>query len=387
MTEPPDQDPVDQLTSDWIRALAGTGLPAPEPDRDRRMLGRLAEMIIGVPDDEALAHKTGATVAGVLIDGHVTQPSALAATLTVLDRHPPAVGPAAFSALRAGLAAGFADALRQRTRAEQEAIHRASLLAYRSGEARFRTVFANASLGIGIADRRGRVLEINDRLAEMLGIPAAAARGRDIRSLKQVTDPPEYWAAHEDLLAGRRSHYSAEKRFNRPNGTVTWTNLRSNTVRDENGEVQLLISLFEDITERRSMTEQLMHQATHDPLTGLPNRALLLDRLDTLLAAAGPEDRLGLCFLDLDGFKGVNDTLGHQAGDRLLASVAQRLAGVVAVGNLVARLGGDEFVILLPHTEGPGDVVAVADAVLAEVRRPVVVDGNTLTVTASLGLG
>jgi diguanylate cyclase (GGDEF)-like protein/PAS domain S-box-containing protein len=350
------------------------------------MFTRLAELIVATPDDEALAAKTGAAVAGVLIDGHVTQPSALAATLTVLDRHPPAVGPDALTALRAGLAAGFADALRQRTRAEQEAIHRASLLAYRSGEARFRTVFSNASLGIGVADRRGRVLEINDRLAEMLGIPAAEARGRDIRTLKQETDSPEYWAAHEDLLAGLRSHYSAEKRFTRPDGGVTWSHLRSNTVLDENGDVQLLISLFEDITDRRTMTEQLMHQATHDPLTGLPNRALLLDRLDALLAAAGPDDRLGICFLDLDGFKGVNDTLGHQAGDRLLATIAHRLAGVVEAGNLVARLGGDEFVILLPHTLGPADVVAVAESVLAEVHKPVRVDGSTLTVTASLGL-
>jgi diguanylate cyclase (GGDEF)-like protein len=134
------------------------------------------------------------------------------------------------------------------------------------------------------------------------------------------------------------------------------------------------------------MTEQLVHQATHDQLTGLPNRASLLDRLDGLLRAAGPGDRLGLCFLDLDGFKGVNDTLGHQAGDRLLAEIGRRLADVVDSRHMVARLGGDEFVILLPDTEGPADVVAVAEVVLAEIRRPVTVDGSNLTVTASLGL-
>ncbi len=246
-------EPVGDLVSAWALALAGTG-------------PRLAELLGALSDDEILAHKTGASVGGALIDAHFAQPTSLSATLVVLDEYPPAqLSPKTLSVLRAGVAAGFAEALRERTRGEQEAIHRAALSAYRTGEARFRTVFTNAALGIGVADRNGRILEINGRLADMLGIEAHAARGRNIRDLRQTSDPPEYWQAHEELFSGERAQYSSDKQFNRGDGSVTWTHMRANTVQDEQGAVQLLISLFEDITERRQMNDRLVHQATPDP--------------------------------------------------------------------------------------------------------------------------
>jgi diguanylate cyclase (GGDEF)-like protein/PAS domain S-box-containing protein len=356
--------------------------------RTREFVAQLAEQVAQAPSDPELARKTGALVACALVEAHYTQPDSLAATIAVLDENFPAgLDQRVRTALRAGLAAGYADALRERTRTEQELIRQAVLTAHRTGEARFRAVFRNTALGIGIADSDGMVLELNQRLAHMLGLEARSARGLDIRSLKQPTDPPEYWVAQEQLLAGDRPNYSADKQFIRPDGTVIWTRMRASTVRGADGSVELLIVVFEDITERRQMNQQLLHQATHDPLTGLPNRTRLLEQLSTLLSEAGPEERIGLCFLDLDGFKGVNDTLGHEAGDRLLATVARRLSlATDPARHLVARMGGDEFVVLVPNTTGPGSVVEVAEAALAAFRLPFLLDGHRLSITASLGL-
>jgi diguanylate cyclase (GGDEF)-like protein len=129
------------------------------------------------------------------------------------------------------------------------------------------------------------------------------------------------------------------------------------------------------------------HAASHDPLTGLPNRTLLTARLDQLFTDRASGARLGLCFLDLDGFKAVNDSLGHRVGDRLLAAVAGRLAArCAAQGCLVARLGGDEFAILVEDTTCADDAVKVADQALAALREPFRVDGHELPVTASVGV-
>src|SRR5438132_1549089 len=141
-------DPSDGLAERWAAALVGTNLAPQASDATLRRLTRLVQWFTGLTDDVELAAKTGASIAGALIDTHYTQPSALAATITVLDASfAPEVGPEARTALRAGLASGFADALRERTRDEQESIRRAVLNSYRTGEARFRTVFRDAPIG------------------------------------------------------------------------------------------------------------------------------------------------------------------------------------------------------------------------------------------------
>ncbi|MDT0529409.1 bifunctional diguanylate cyclase/phosphodiesterase [Micromonospora sp. DSM 115977] len=136
----------------------------------------------------------------------------------------------------------------------------------------------------------------------------------------------------------------------------------------------------------RRSEARFRHQATHDPLTDLPNRTLLTERLSAAIdSPAGGSARLGVCFLDLDRFKVVNDSHGHQVGDGLLVAVADRLR-LALDGHLVARLGGDEFVVLVEGTTGTDDAVAVAEAALAAVREPVLVDGHELCVSASIGI-
>jgi diguanylate cyclase (GGDEF)-like protein len=137
----------------------------------------------------------------------------------------------------------------------------------------------------------------------------------------------------------------------------------------------------------RASEARFRHQATHDPLTGLPNRALFTERLVQILANPPPGMRLGVCFVDLDGFKNINDSFGHHVGDRLLAAVSDRLSTLTTgSGHLVARLGGDEFVILVEDTSGTDDAVKVADQALVILSEPVPVDGHQITISASIGV-
>jgi diguanylate cyclase (GGDEF)-like protein len=159
-------------------------------------------------------------------------------------------------------------------------------------------------------------------------------------------------------------------------------------VRSEQEAVQGAIPAARQEVERelRASQERLRHQARHDPLTGLANRTLLLEELDAVFAGCTAE-RVALCLLDLDGFREVNDRLGHAVGDRLLVAVASRLGQAMSgSGHLVARTGGDEFVILLRDPNGVGDAIVVAEAALATLTAPIPVDGHELSVTASLGI-
>jgi diguanylate cyclase len=140
------------------------------------------------------------------------------------------------------------------------------------------------------------------------------------------------------------------------------------------------------LAEHQHATMHLRHLAHHDPLTGLPNRALLTERINQLFRSPTPDSRVGLCFLDLDGFKRINDMYGHDFGDRLLAAVAERMnACVTAQGHLLVRMGGDEFVILVGHPR-PGAAAAVADHVMAALATPFQVDDREVSVSASMGV-
>ena len=140
------------------------------------------------------------------------------------------------------------------------------------------------------------------------------------------------------------------------------------------------------LAEQQHATMRLRHLAHHDPLTGLPNRALLTERINQLFRAPDPDSRVGLCFLDLDGFKRINDAYGHDFGDRLLAAVAERMnACVTAQGHLLVRMGGDEFVILVGHPR-PGAAAAIADHVMAALATPFQVGDHEVSVSASMGV-
>ncbi|MEU0965382.1 EAL domain-containing protein [Streptomyces sp. NPDC005917] len=396
------EDRLRRFATIWSRAVfpvTSTSLTRPEFEEQLLPLARrLSEVLLAHGFEAEEARQVGAA----LVDAHCTDPEALTRTLDCVDAYLVlycgADGPQdelrmRSSRIQHAMAAGFAQALRERTLAEQEAIAQAALRAQgvvaqalHASEARFRAVFEGAAIGIGIADLEGNVLQVNGALLRMFGGSEQAVRGRKVMEWAHPEDAPQTWRLYEELVRGDREHYHVEKAFNRSDGTVLWTNLTVSLLRDADGDPQYQLALMEDTTERRLLNLRLRYEATHDALTGLPNRTLFFERLEKALAA-GEGQRFGLCYLDLDGFKTVNDSLGHSAGDRLLVEVADRLQScATAPGEMVARLGGDEFVAL---TTGPGtqrEVDELADRIMNALVTPISVDGRELMVRGSIGI-
>ncbi|WP_416482459.1 putative bifunctional diguanylate cyclase/phosphodiesterase [Streptomyces sp. CL12] len=396
------EDRLRRLTTIWSRALypvTSTSLTRAEFEEQLLPLGRrLSELLWARSFDADAAKAVGAA----LVEAHCTDPEALARTLDCVDAYlvlycggdgPQDELRMRSSRLQHAMAAGYAHALRRRTLAEQEAIAQAALRAQgvvaqalHASEARFRAVFEGAAIGIGIADLDGHILQVNEALLRMFGQPQQSLRGRRVQDWTHPDDAPQTWRLYDELVRGEREHYHLEKAFNRPDGTVLWTNLTVSLLRDADGRPQYQLALMEDTTERRLLNLRLRYEATHDALTGLPNRTLFFERLEKVLAA-GDGQRFGLCYLDLDGFKTINDSLGHAAGDRLLVEVADRLQScATAPGEMVARLGGDEFVAL---TTGPGTdrtVDELAERIMNALVTPISIDGRDLLVRGSLGI-
>ncbi|MEU6197225.1 EAL domain-containing protein [Streptomyces sp. NPDC047061] len=396
------EDRLHRFATIWSRAVfpvTSTSLTRPEFEEQLLPLARrLSEILLAHGFDADEARQVGAA----LIDAHCTDPEALTRTLDCVDAYlvlycgedgPQEELRMRSSRIQHAMAAGFAQALRERTLAEQEAIAQAALRAQgvvaqalHASEARFRAVFEGAAIGIGIADLEGNVLQVNGALLRMFGGSEQTLRSRNVLEWAHPEDAPQTWRLYEELVRGEREHYHVEKAFNRSDGTVLWTNLTVSLLRDADGEPQYQLALMEDTTERRLLNLRLRYEATHDALTGLPNRTLFFERLEKALAA-GEGQRFGLCYLDLDGFKTVNDSLGHSAGDRLLVEVADRLQScATAPGEMVARLGGDEFVALTTGPATQREVDDLADRIMNALVTPISIDGRDLMVRGSIGI-
>ncbi|NUJ99561.1 EAL domain-containing protein [Streptomyces lunaelactis] len=399
------EDRLRRFATIWSRAIfpvTATSLTRPELEQHLLPLARqLSESLHARPFDPQAAQRIGAA----LMEAHCTDPEALSRTLGVVDAYlvlycgsgdPEQTSEesrARCARLQHALAAGFAQGLRERTLAEQESIARSSLLArsdavqaLHATEARFRAVFEGAAIGIGIADLDGNVLEVNETLTRMFGGLEHHVRGRKVTDWAHPEDRPHVWQLYRELVRGERDHFRVEKPFFRNDGTVLWTNLTVSLLRDPDGRPEYQLALMEDTTERRLLNLRLRYEATHDALTGLPNRTLFFERLEKALSA-GDGARFGLCYLDLDGFKAINDSLGHAAGDRLLVEVADRLQScATAPGEMVARLGGDEFVALTTGPDTQREVHDLAARILGVLGSPIRVDGREFTVRGSIGI-
>ncbi len=257
----------------------------------------------------------------------------------------------------------------------------------RESEERFRAAFEQAAVGISQNGPDGRWLRANQKLCEIVGYTCEELLEKRFQDITHSDDLEADLGHVRRLLAGEVETYSMEKRYLRRDGSVVWVNVALSLVREPSGEPKYFIAVVEDISERKILEQQLEHQAFHDPLTGLPNRALLLDRLGHALART---DRRGeyvaVLFLDLDGFKHINDSLGHEAGDRLLVDVAERLSRCVRTEDTIARFGGDEFVVLLEDLAGKEEAIRCAERLARQLRAPFMLSGEEVYVTISVGV-
>jgi diguanylate cyclase (GGDEF)-like protein/PAS domain S-box-containing protein len=397
-------DSLRRFAAIWSRAIypvTATSMTRAEFEDHLVPLARvLSDALRATPFDPRAA----APVGTALVDAHCTDPEALPSILGVIDAYlvlycppdpelPTDDSRARCARLQHAVTVGFSRALRERTLHEQESISRAALAAQTeaeralaASEARFRAVFESAAIGIGIADLDGRVLEVNNALTRMFGSEAHVMR-RNVSEWVHPENDPGIHGLNGQLVRGERDGYHIEKAYSRADGSMLWANVQGSLLRDPAGNPQYQLGLFEDITERRGLLRRLRHQATHDALTGLPNRALFFERLDQALETAGATGQIGVCYLDLDGFKAVNDSLGHAVGDQLLVAVAERLSGcLTSPDQLVARIGGDEFVALYTDPPGLREVTDLATRVLGALAAPVTLDGRELPVHGSIGI-
>jgi len=257
----------------------------------------------------------------------------------------------------------------------------------REAEERFRAAFQHAPIGMGLADSEGRLFRANQAMAEMLGYEQHELLGVRVRDITYPADLGPTEREMSRLFAGEIEEYRLEKRYVHADGHLLWGEVSVSLVRAEDGSPLYQIGQIVDITERKAIAERLAHAAIHDPLTGLPNRVLLVDRLEHALNQVPRRGtQVGVIFLDLDRFKLVNDSLGHAAGDELLTRLSGRLRGAVRPGDTVARFGGDEFVIVCDDAQGEEEVLEVASRIAEMVARPCIVGEREIYVTASLGV-
>lgn len=257
----------------------------------------------------------------------------------------------------------------------------------RESEQRFRSAFENSPIGIVLIDLKGKIFQANNFAAEVLGYEETPLE--DVHISRLV--PPEDRNQLKDMLSrmstGADETVRTECRMIRLDNLEVWTNLHVVLQRDAAGQPNYLIGQIADITEMKSSQSRMERMAFYDTLTNLANRRLFYDRLGQAVDHAQRSRHLSaLLYLDLDQFKRVNDTLGHEVGDVLLQEVSTRLTACVRKEDTVARLGGDEFTVLLFDVRSPSDASMVADKILNALRQPLTISGHQLVITTSIGI-
>ncbi|MFI8435847.1 putative bifunctional diguanylate cyclase/phosphodiesterase [Streptomyces sp. NPDC079020] len=283
----------------------------------------------------------------------------------------------------------------------------------------YRAAFRVTTLPMAVVDAQGLIVRANDSLGGLLGTDPAALAARSASDLVDFASDGRAWHAYREVLRGRRSRFRCTRRLKHPDGHSLWAEITvvpmtGTTEAEADADAvpaadtagagpapgRVLLSVA-DISDRHELQTRLRHLQVHDPVTRLPNRTLFFERLSAALETPPYQDdsmlprhgRIGLCYLDLDGFKAVNDTLGHRIGDRLLAAVAGRLTDCAGSGSqhrggshLVARLGGDEFAILVEDSAGTEQLTELARTLLTAIQRPFDLAGQRLSVSASIGV-
>jgi diguanylate cyclase (GGDEF)-like protein/PAS domain S-box-containing protein len=273
-------------------------------------------------------------------------------------------------------------------RVAAEAALRESVERIAAAEQRFRTAFEAAPIGMALSDLDGRFIQVNDALCAITGYTREELEEMGFADLSHPSDAGREQEMMRSLLSGEQSTYWMEKRYVDVVGQIVWVAVHATLVRAADGSPQHFLGQIQDVSERVRYEAQLQHMADHDPLTGLLNRRSFERELNQHIVQVqryGPEG--AALVLDIDRFKHINDTLGHNVGDELIVKVAHSLRTRLRDSDVLARLGGDEFAILLPRG-GAAEAARVAEEVLGAVRAQSVLTaaGRRRPITASIGI-
>lgn len=271
------------------------------------------------------------------------------------------------------------------SQAEQAQRHLAEM---QESEERFRSAFDLAPIGMSLVSPEGRWLQVNQSLCQIVGYSEQELLQMNCQSITHPEDFPSFMLKINEVLEGRILTHQMEKRYRHKLGHNVWVLVGVSLIRDSESNSSHLIFQIQDITNRKNAEEQLVHEAFHDALTGLPNRAWFMEQLQTSLEQVKHDQGrfFAVLFLDLDRFKTINDSIGHMIGDQLLIGIAERLRRCLRPGDGIARLGGDEFTILLNGIRDASWAIEVAEKIQWHVSQPFNLGGFEACTTASIGI-
>src|SRR5215471_9197124 len=254
----------------------------------------------------------------------------------------------------------------------------ATSTAQAESEKRFHRAFDNAPIGMALATPEGRWLQVNGSLCAIVGYSEQEMLSLNFQAITHPDDLPRFQAQINEVLELRSLTAQIEKRYIHKAGHEVWVLVGISLLTDGQSDASHLIFQIQDITDRKRAEGQLLYEASHDTLTGLPNRAWFMEQLEASLQRVKRDNdhHIAVLFLDLDRFKVINDSIGHLIGDQLLIGIAERLRQCLRPDDKVARLGGDEFTILLNGIRGPDDAAEVADRVQKALARPFSLAGH-----------
>jgi len=278
------------------------------------------------------------------------------------------------------------------TQAEQAKEHAEILekqsTALAESEERFRSAFNYAPIGIALVSPNGVWLKVNHALCEILGYTEEEFLTRDFQSMLFTEDLGNTLIKIHELLSGKVPSCQMEQRYLHKDGKTVWASWSVSTTSHSTSERPNLIFQIQDITDKKLAEEKLQYEATHDALTGLPNRARFMSKLEQALRKAhdSRDYQVSVLFIDLDRFKVINDSLGHLIGDQLLIGIAERLRECLRPSDMVARLGGDEFTILVEGKYEGKEVIRIAERIQEKFLIPFDLSGHEVYSSASIGI-
>jgi len=348
------------------------------------MLGLPSEALAEQPLLEALipSPELGERASAALASGQ-PQDGVAAAVAVAADGHAEGLRWFEFNIRRTRQAGGYLLLLI----GQDVTFRRQARLRLQESEEFFRMTFSQAAVGIALLSRDGRFLRVNRRLSQTVGFSEIELLQRFYHQITCPDDLIEDRGLFARLVEGSIRDFQRETRYLRKDGSPVWVALSASTMREaSSGQLRLIVAV-EDISRRKQAEEALLRMANHDALTGLPNRLLLQDRLGQAIVQAQRSGRqVGVMFVDLDRFKHVNDSLGHEAGDRLIVEIARRLGSVLRESDTVARQGGDEFVVVLADLGSADDAALVARKLLDGLFQPLVLAGQEVFPSGSIGI-